>query len=916
MSRTPRALALTAALLTAALALSSPTAAAAPPSPAPAAPTSVTAVDDPPPAPVTSLSPVGDVDSIRLTWVLPSDPDLSRVVVRRVTGQTPPASPDEGVEVASGLLSSVVDEGLDWVDRYAYSVFTQDAAGQWSPPVSRTAWTLDLPGASLLPAPGTTSVTLSWTLPTDPRVAGLRIQRHSCTSTDTVEREVEVARGTTSWVDEGLARGTRYCYRSHTYDADHRPARLPRGRDTRTFLVAPVTGLSADVATDSVRLRWTLPTDPELVGVRVTRSGGPADPAEGVVVYSGTGSELLDTGLTPERRYRYDVTTVAATGSGTPRTISPTTSLSWTYALPDPEVGAPDVLACPTTTWCMSLDRSGQYQVLNGTRWSAPARARAATGQTTWKLSCPAAGWCLAIGPEGFQRYEAGAWSTPQQTPQPSSGRFLSLDCTKVGWCVALTNDSRASVLSGTRWSTPTYLSSLRGVAFHDVSCQITGRCFAVGVYQPTFSSWRATLASGRWSTASLASAGFNVGEIDCPTSSWCTATSGFGYWTVSGTTWTKRLAYPSGVTTDERLSCASRTLCWGVEYFGKGTRWTGSAWSRMSQVTYPLNRPTGLSCPRRATTCHAVDDRGRHYRWTSATGWRTQSTFVETYGMMLAPSCVSATLCMGFDRNGWLYRFDGTTWTRPSKQFSNPTDVDCLPSGFCLAIQDEGKVYRTYTNGAWGAAGKAPSDRTLGRPSCSSPTSCLVLDDAGRAWRFTGTSWVAAGSPFLGLEDAAPVGSLRCTSSTSCMAVAYNGTYSTWNGSRWSTRARMPAALTGAYSVVLSCPTSTMCLAVVDSGATARWDGTRWTLVQADWFGPSYRLSDLDCVSPTFCVGVHPYTNSQAPAVWTGNGWVDGGKYGRDTFSIFVTCPTTARCVVTGQDGVTWSVPTRLPAG
>ena len=69
-----------------------------------------------------------------------------------------------------------------------------------------------------------------------------------------------------------------------------------------------VTGLVAAPGDTQVSLSWTNPAGP-IDAVRVVRKQGaaPADPSDGVLVYSGTGTTATDTGLTNDTAYEYGV---------------------------------------------------------------------------------------------------------------------------------------------------------------------------------------------------------------------------------------------------------------------------------------------------------------------------------------------------------------------------------------------------------------------------------------------------------------------------------------------------------------------------------------------------------------------------------------------------------------------------------
>ncbi|MBT9254908.1 fibronectin type III domain-containing protein [Phycicoccus sp. MAQZ13P-2] len=862
---------------------------------------------DAPPGPVTGLSLLPQRTSVALGWTLPTDADLAEVVVRRLPGTTAPATPTDGTQVASGLISRWSDLDLDWVGTWSYSVFARDAAGQWSPPASVTGAALDLSTSTVVATPASRSITLSWRRPLDARPVGMRIAVVDCADAGTVLRTVDVALPTTSWVDGGLAPTTRSCYEARSYDVDGRLRRVPQRVTATTLPVDPVSGLTATAGTTSVRLDWTLPTDPAPSAVVVRRVG---DDGVRTAIHRGLSTTFTDTGLDVERSYSYSVAAVSDAGAESPaREVTARTTVGWAHATLAPPSGGPQDVECPRTTWCMVLDRSSSYLVRTSTGWSAPVTMAPGTSQSvTWHLSCPVVGWCLAVGEDGAHEYTRGAWRSAADTPQPPVGTEVrSLTCTSPTWCVALTTGPRATVFDGTRWSTPQYLSSLRATTFFDVACQAAGRCVAVGESDGDGSAWRATLVGGRWSTAKLDGPGRSIRQVECPTSSWCIASGAYGTWTVSGTTWSARHE-PTLANADTALACASVSTCVGLDGWLRPTRWTGRGWASVPGPPIGNGMVADLSCPRGATPCVAVDDRGREHRWSLSGGWRTEGVFDPTAGYLTEVSCASETDCLAFDFYGWSYRFDGTGWRRPSQPFRSHATADCAPTGFCLAVDDAGH-YRTLSNdNRWSPLRSAPRGSYLRTPSCSSATSCLALDMDGRAWRWTGSSIVAAGAPFTGLPYQGSESEVRCTAASWCMATALDGWWSVWNGRSWSTPRTLPASLTRQGTVVLDCASARMCLAVVGIGTTARWDGSSWTVVPGQDIGPGTGLSDISCVTDDWCLGVHPYTNASAPVQWRGAGWSGGTRYGRDTQSDVVDCPSTTVCVVAGSQEVTWS--------
>jgi hypothetical protein len=100
--------------------------------------------DRTPPGQVSSVT-VSDVtsSSVVLSWANPSDPDLAEVIVRRAEGAVAPTDARQGtaVPLSAPTASTVTDNALLAASVYSWSIFTKDAAGNTSAPVTISATT-------------------------------------------------------------------------------------------------------------------------------------------------------------------------------------------------------------------------------------------------------------------------------------------------------------------------------------------------------------------------------------------------------------------------------------------------------------------------------------------------------------------------------------------------------------------------------------------------------------------------------------------------------------------------------------------------------------------------------------------------------------------------------------------------------
>jgi hypothetical protein len=260
-----------------------------------------------------------------------------------------------------------------------------------------------------------------------------------------------------------------------------------------------------------------------------------------------------------------------------------------------------------------------------GISWSAanppmPADAVAGQGLTLASASCPADGWCIAVGNylahTGTTYYQAGlieseSGSTWSATEAPLPGNAMlsdpqaflqSVACTAVGSCVAVGRYLDASgatqglmeQLSSGIWTASEVALPGDAVAtgsnayaqLSAVACPSAGSCTAVGLYSPSAGGEQALIdtqvGAGNWSTAAAplpaAASGSQFLSLACPVSGSCVAAGTYlvaGQYlglvdTLSGGVWTgSTLPVPTGTSSmasiannDLSVSCPSAGSC------------------------------------------------------------------------------------------------------------------------------------------------------------------------------------------------------------------------------------------------------------------------------------------------------------------------------------------------------------------
>ncbi len=171
-------------------------------------------------APVTNLTaPIVTNAKVTLAWQYPSG--TARVIVRGAPGEVPPATVTDGVDVPTGrpVTTSATDStGLAVGQRYSYSVFTLDDAGNTSAPVTITV-PLSFPGPITQTAANAdtpTSLALTWTNPDNDQLKKIIVRRAVGTTppaTQSSGTNVTLATALSQSVtNTGLSPSTTYSY--------------------------------------------------------------------------------------------------------------------------------------------------------------------------------------------------------------------------------------------------------------------------------------------------------------------------------------------------------------------------------------------------------------------------------------------------------------------------------------------------------------------------------------------------------------------------------------------------------------------------------------------------------------------------------------------------------------------------------
>ena len=235
---------------------------------------------------------------VRLSWRRPASPRYDAMVVVRRTDRAP-RHPLDG-RVIFGLDDiEHLDTGLVAGATGYYGVTGVDISRQFGPMVTVQAAAGDRNLDVIAPAPvaglsGTSdgvSVTLSWTLPSDGDLAGVRVER----SQGSLPRYARVFEGRAEgFVDARVTRGVVYNYRVVAFDRSGNRS-LPRSvRVTADDRPPPVVeGLTATQSGGQVTVLWTAPSTSRVL-VRRSRLRPVSSPRSGTSVFDGTGTSFVD----------------------------------------------------------------------------------------------------------------------------------------------------------------------------------------------------------------------------------------------------------------------------------------------------------------------------------------------------------------------------------------------------------------------------------------------------------------------------------------------------------------------------------------------------------------------------------------------------------------------------------------------
>jgi hypothetical protein len=328
---------------------------------------------------------------------------------------------------------------------------------------------------------------------------------------------------------------------------------------------------------------------------------------------------------------------------------TPTTAGNSTFAVKVTDTGG-DVTSANVT-----LDINAVGSLI----WSAPTKID--SGSLT-SISCPTATFCMGVDASGDAvTYQSGVWSTPVLVD--SSGSLTSVSCPTSSFCMAVDGFAQAFTYQNGAWDGPTWI--LRGGGVSGVSCPTTSFCMAVGNIG-VGSSYAVTYQSGVWSTPVLVdSINGPLISVSCPTASFCGAVGSTNLFTGEAFTyqsgvWSTPTYTPSSIGVIRSVSCPTIGFCVAVAASSVNSNtvtYQSGVWSTPVLVD-SSGSLTSVSCPT-SSFCIAVDAQnqfsvgGGGDAFTYQSGVWSTPVLIDSSRSLTSVSCPTSSFCIAVDSNG-----------------------------------------------------------------------------------------------------------------------------------------------------------------------------------------------------------------------------------------------------------------------
>ncbi|MTD15159.1 hypothetical protein GIS00_14540 [Nakamurella sp. YIM 132087] len=435
--------------------------------------------------------------------------------------------------------------------------------------------------------------------------------------------------------------------------------------------------------------------------------------------------------------------------------------LTWSPAGPlsTPSVAAEGAdLECPTSTWCLLVQRDGKMRTWNGSSWSA-ASSPGFGRYLTSELQCLSPQFCVITGaeyPGYYSTFDGARWSVPAPVETDDIYPFYgSLNCWSTTGCLLDGAPNYDYVFDGTTWDRIPNLgrSAARAIScFGPFECMVTYGRYSrlwdgevLGPDLPVTGPRLESVSCADDGCMALLEYDTSVNEdgelfpllmdpqdtsggatlLACADTADCIAT-GYRWWNFDGTSWTQSAdRIPSGK--PDALSCVGTEFCVGVSSSHSWITYDGTDWTAQGTL------PTGDAGIRRYVSDVSC----------------TSPQFCVAVISITVDTDAGPTAGLGA-ATVW----DGTSWSEPVLVSTNGAlhSVACVPDGTCIATGSEASdagpgpgIAAYLRNGAWTTPVRiAPNALPAGDLGCASSQFCISSDAGGRLRIFNGAAWSA----------------------------------------------------------------------------------------------------------------------------------------------------------------------------
>ena len=297
--------------------------------------------------------------------------------------------------------------------------------------------------------------------------------------------------------------------------------------------------------------------------------------------------------------------------------VQPQRTLRWSDpAVTVPSLADPVLLDCPTVTFCMAVNKAGEYSIFDGKKWRAAGDVGLGVSTPDYspgavtELSCPTETFCAAANSEWVAVFRNSRWE-PAIRPRLLLGVIMGLSCVSADFCFAFENHGSAWTWNGSAWSDRSRMAwDADGPGYpveYDVSCAPPTFCVAVGSDGTALASADPKALFEGFYSAPSESTGI---DVTCLSPSFCaTLHTPSTTTTFDGTSWTAwDQTWDTPMTS---LSCGDPGFCVTV---GSGNRisvWNGAGWTDPAEPITLNGSPILVSCPT-GSFCMSLDQQGR----------------------------------------------------------------------------------------------------------------------------------------------------------------------------------------------------------------------------------------------------------------------------------------------------------------